>query len=131
MGKFIMQTETLRDNLDWGSLAWLSNPPATGARNLTVIDVLLKPGEGHNFHRHDGQEEVLVVVSGTVEQWVMQEKRILRAGDAAFIDSNEVHASFNVGDDDVKIVAILGPCLGDVGYIVEDVAQQEPWCSIR
>jgi hypothetical protein len=30
-------------------LRWLSNPPVTGARDLTVINVTLAPGKGHNF----------------------------------------------------------------------------------
>jgi len=131
MGKFVMRQETSRDNLEWGSLAWLSNPASTGARGITVIDVTLQPGGGHDFHKHPEQEEVLVVVSGAVEQWVMQEKRILNAGDAAFIGAGEVHASFNIKDEDAKILAILSPCVGEIGYLAEDVAQEEPWKSLR
>jgi quercetin dioxygenase-like cupin family protein len=130
-GKFMIRSDVPPEILDWGQLRWLSNPPATGAKNLTVIDVTLDPGKGHNFHKHPDQEEVILVVSGTVEQWVDRDKRVLGPGDSAFIPGDVVHASFNVGDTDAKIVAILGPCVGAIGYEVVDVAGEAPWKSLR
>ncbi len=130
-GKFVMAKETEPEVLDWGQLRWLSNPPSTGAKALTVIDVSVKPGKGHDFHKHPDQEEVIYIVAGTVEQWVDREKRILGPGDSAFIPADMVHASFNVGDTDAKIVAILGPCVGDGGYELVDVAGEAPWNDLR
>jgi quercetin dioxygenase-like cupin family protein len=130
-GKFVIAKETKLEVLDWGKLGWLSNPPNTGARQLTVIDVNLAPGKGHDFHKHPDQEEVIYVVSGSVEQWVHKDKRILGAGDSAFIPANVVHASFNVGKTRAKIVAILGPCVGPVGYELVDVSKKAPWKDLR
>jgi quercetin dioxygenase-like cupin family protein len=130
-GKFVIAKETEPQVLDWGRLRWLSNPPTTGAKDLTVIDVSLAPGKGHNFHKHPDQEEVLYVVAGRVEQWVDRDKRILGPGDSAFIPPDMVHASFNVGDTDARIVAILGPCVGEGGYELVDVAGDAPWRSLR
>ena len=130
-GKFVMVGETKPDVLDWGRLGWLSNPPTTGARQLTVIDVTLAPGKGHNFHKHPDQEEVLLIVAGKVEQWVDLQKRVLGPGDSAFVPADMVHASFNVGPSDAKIVAILGPCVGDIGYELVDVAGEAPWKGLR
>ena len=130
-GKFMMAAEVQPEILDWGRLQWLANPPATGAKDLTVIGVTLSPGKGHDFHRHPDQEEVIYVVSGTVEQWIDQTPRALGAGDSAFIPAGVVHASFNVGRDEARIVAILGPCVGDVGYVAEEVADQAPWKGLR
>jgi quercetin dioxygenase-like cupin family protein len=130
-GKFTMAKETEPEVLDWGQLGWLSHPPSTGASHLTVIDVTLTPGKGHDFHKHPDQEEVLYVVAGEVEQWVDREKRILGPGDSAFVPADMVHASFNVGDSDAKIVAILGPCVGDGGYELVDVSGEAPWNALR
>lgn len=130
-GKFVIGAEIERDSLDWGTLGWLSHPPLTGARNLTVIDVSLKPGHGHNFHKHPDQEEVIFVVEGTVEQWIDRQKRLLSPGNSAFIDAGVVHASFNVGDGAARLLAILGPCVGDVGYELVDVSDQAPWSTLR
>ncbi len=74
-GKFVIAKEVENQVEDWGTLRWLSNPPGTGAGQLTVIDVGLAPGKGHNFHKHPDQEEVNLVVVGKVEQWVDRESR--------------------------------------------------------
>ena len=77
---FTIASETEPELLDWGRLRWLCNPPSTGAKDLTVIDVTLSPGKGHNFHKHPDQEEVILCVAGSVEQWVDRQKRILGPG---------------------------------------------------
>ena len=130
-GKFVIARDTKLEVNDWGKLGWLSNPPNTGAKQLTVIDVNLDPGKGHNFHKHPDQEEVILVIAGKVEQWVDREKRILGPGDSAFISAGVVHASFNVGDRPAKIAAILGPCVGKIGYELVDVAGDAPWNTLR
>ncbi|MGH6926656.1 MAG: cupin domain-containing protein [Propylenella sp.] len=130
-GKFVIAKQTKLEVLDWGRLGWLSNPPSTGARDLTVIDVTLLPGKGHDFHKHPDQEEVIYVVSGKVEQWVDKEKRQLGAGDSAFIPAGVVHASFNTGGSEAKVVAILGPCVGPIGYELLDVSGEAPWKGLR
>jgi quercetin dioxygenase-like cupin family protein len=129
--RFTIASETTPEVLDWGRLRWLCNPPSTGAKDLTVIDVTLSPGKGHNFHKHPDQEEVILCVSGSVEQWVDREKRILAPGDSAFIPAGVVHASFNVGQSEAKVVAILGPCKGDIGYEVVEMGAEAPWNTLR
>ncbi|HET7715298.1 MAG TPA: cupin domain-containing protein [Bauldia sp.] len=129
--RFVIASETTPEVLDWGRLGWLCNPPTTGARDLTVIDVTLLPGKGHNFHKHPDQEEVILCTAGKVEQWVDREKRILGPGDSAFIPKNVVHASFNVGDSEAKVVAILGPCVGTIGYEVVEMGAEAPWDRMR
>lgn len=130
-GQFVIAAETAQEVLDWGRLRWLSHPPKTGASQLTVIDVTLSPGKGHDFHKHPDQEEVIYIVAGKVEQWIGQEPRVLGPGDSAFMPADMVHASFNVGDTEARIVAILGPCVGASGYELVDVAGETPWNSLR
>lgn len=130
-GKFIKSTSMERDHLDWGVMGWLSRPSTTGAKDLVVIEVTLEAGFGHNFHKHPGQEEVIYVVSGAVEQWVGQESTTLSAGDGVFIAGDVVHASFNTGSETAKLIAILGPSVGDEGYQLVEVYEQEPWKSLR
>jgi quercetin dioxygenase-like cupin family protein len=130
-GRYIIASETEQVVEDWGRLRWLSNPEATGAEKLTVIEVELAPGKGHDFHKHPAQEEVIYVVAGRVEQWVGEMKRELSAGDSVFIPANTVHASFNVGEGNARVIAILGPCAGPIGYEIVDVASTEPWSTMR
>jgi len=130
-GKFITAAEMERDHPDWGVMGWASRPSTTGAQQLVVIEVTLEPGYGHNFHKHPQQEEVIYVIQGAVEQWVEQESRILHAGDAVFINADVVHASFNTSSSTAKLIAILGPSVGEEGYQLEEVYSEEPWRSLR
>jgi quercetin dioxygenase-like cupin family protein len=94
------------------------------------VEGVLFPGKGHNFHRHPQQEEVIFVISGSVEQWVDKRKELLGPGDAAFIARDVVHASFNVGDSEAKILAIFGPSVGD-GFETVDMSSETPWKELR
>jgi len=130
-GKFILARDHEIETVEWGERAWLSLPSTTGADSLVVVVVDLQPGFGHNFHIHPNQEELVYVLSGQIEQWLESEKQILKAGDSAFIPTNVVHASFNVSDEPVKVLAILGPAIGEEGYELIEVGDQEPWISLR
>ncbi len=130
-GKFFRQTDLDFETLDWGRLASISGPLTCGARDLVVLDVELVPGEGHAFHKHPQQEEVIYVLRGMVEQWLGVEKMVLQPGDSVCIPADCVHASYNIGDEDAKLLAILGPAIGDSGYEVVEVADQTPWKDLR
>lgn len=130
-GKFVTATDVDREQLDWGELGWICRPSKTGASEITVIEVTLKPGGGHDFHKHPDQEEVITVISGEIEQWLEKEKRNLGPGDSIFIDADIVHASFNEGDVPAKLMVTLGPCVGEGGYEVVEVADQAPWKGLR
>jgi quercetin dioxygenase-like cupin family protein len=130
-GRFITTQEVEREQLEWGELGWISRPAMTGAEDITVIEVTLEPGHGHNFHKHPNQEEVIYVMTGEIEQWLEKEKQILRPGDSIFIDTDIVHASFNQSSEKARLMVVLGPCDGEEGYVVEEVAGQAPWNTLR
>lgn len=130
-GRFLGAEDVVTETIPFGTARWLSRPPTTGAGQLMVVDVELEPGKGHSFHHHPNQEEVIYVVSGEVEQWLEREKRALGPGDAVFIPAGMVHASFSAGGGPARFVAILGPCVGESGYEVVEVADQAPWNGLR
>jgi quercetin dioxygenase-like cupin family protein len=122
--------EIVRDEHDWGTFAAVSSP-ADGAERIMTVEATFLPGKGHAFHRHPNQEEVIYVLAGELEQWVEDERRTLRAGDAVIVPAAVVHASYNVSDKSARIIAVLSPCVGEAGYEVEDLAAEEPWRSLR
>lgn len=128
---FINQENRQVESLDWGNLVRMSGPKRTGAEQLIVIEVNVDPGEGHNFHKHPQQEEVIYVISGKIEQWVDKEHKVLTAGESAFIPAGVVHASYNVGETTAKFLAILGPSVGEDGYELVEVHEEAPWDSLR
>jgi quercetin dioxygenase-like cupin family protein len=73
---------------------------------------------------------VVFVIAGKVEQWVENEKRLLSFGDAAFIPAGMVHASFNAGEGDARLVAIFGPSIGD-GFETIDNSGEAKWKELR
>lgn len=131
IGKFILASSAERQDLDWGTFFWISRPATTGSKHLAVIHVEIKPGKGHDFHRHPAQDEVIHVLEGSLEQWLEKEKRTLHARDSVFIPRGTVHASFNTGSTVVKALAILGPCAGEEGYELLDVSAEPPWRDLR
>ena len=129
--RFVTAKEAERETLSWGSLAWISRPELTGAKLLTILEATVTEGNGHNFHKHPDQEELIYVISGRVEQWLESEKRILGPGDSIFIPKNVVHCTFNIFAEDARTLAILSPCVGPQGYESVDMSEQEPWKSSR
>ena len=129
-GAFKPGSSLTRDQHDWGVFAQVSGP-RDGLDGIVAIEATFLPGKCHDFHRHPGQEEVIYVIEGSIEQWVLDQKQVLSAGDSVVIPASAVHASFNEGSEPAKILAILSPAVGDDGYGVEDVAGEEPWASLR
>ena len=115
---------------DWVTRRWVSHPASTETKLITIIEATIAPGQAHSFHRHPAQEEAIYILAGTVEQWVEREKRLLGPGDAAFIPPGVVHASFNAGIDDVRMLAIFSPCVGE-GFETVEVAGEAPWKDLR
>jgi quercetin dioxygenase-like cupin family protein len=129
-GAFRRASELDRQQHDWGVFAQVSGP-RDGLAGIVTIEATFLPGKCHDFHRHPGQEEVIYVVEGTIEQWVEQDRSVLSAGDSVLIPASAVHATFNDGDAAARILAILSPAVGDDGYGVEDVSGEQPWASLR
>ncbi len=131
MSMFVKQSEIRQESFEWGKVGWRSGD--TGSAQLVVMDVAVRPGEGHAFHRHPSQEEMIIVKAGQVEQWLEEEKETLRAGDAVYIDADVVHASFNTGGETAHLQVVLAPVIASeaTGYEVVDVSGEAPWASLR
>ena len=131
MSRFVKQAEIEQEQFDWGVVGWRC-VPATGARQIVVMDVTLDPGGGHDFHRHPGQEEMIIVKRGRITQYLERESTQLGVDDSVFIDADVVHASFNESGEPALLQVIIAPSLGEgTGYGLVDVSGEEPWASLR
>ncbi len=130
-GKFITSANAERTTLDYGTLTWLSRPQTTGSKNLVSMEATLLPGAGHFFHKHPDQDEVLYVIEGSIEQWLLEEKQVLNAGDSVFVPAGVIHASFVASSSPAKVVVTLGPCSGAEGFALVDVSAEAPWNALR
>jgi quercetin dioxygenase-like cupin family protein len=131
MSRFVKKSDVEDEQFDWGVIGWRC-VPATGAKQIVVMDVKLEPGEGHDFHRHPGQEEVIIVKRGRIAQYLERDSTELGPEDSVFIGADVVHASFNEGDATADLQVIIAPSLGEgSGYGLVDVSGEEPWASVR
>jgi quercetin dioxygenase-like cupin family protein len=130
-GKFLKKGQLEITETPWGPMQWLSRPQTTGARDLVCTIVDIAADGFHNFHKHPGQEEVIYVLKGRVEQWIEEEHRVLGPGDAVYIGAGIVHATFNIGSGTAQLFVALGPSRGKAGYKAVDVSAQKRWHGLR
>jgi quercetin dioxygenase-like cupin family protein len=128
--RFITNAEMEVEELPWGPHEWLCRPGLVEAEKLALVRVRMPPGKGHAFHRHPAMEEIIYVVSGTAEQWVDRESKVLKAGDIAHIPADVVHGTYNAGEETLVFLAILSPAKFE-GPALVDVSEEEPWRSLR
>jgi quercetin dioxygenase-like cupin family protein len=128
--RFVSEREMQVEASPWGPHEWLCRPGLTDANDLLLVRVRMPAKRAHQFHRHPAMEEIIYVISGTAEQWVDREKRIMTAGDSAYIPKDMVHGTYNAGDDELVFLAILSPAKF-TGPALVDVHRDEPWQSLR
>lgn len=110
--KFIKNNDVTAEEVLGRTHFWHYNPEITKLADTILVKVVMPKNVFHNFHRHPEMNEILYILKGTAEQWVENEKQILKAGDSVYIEPNVVHATFNVGDEDLEFLAILAPASG-------------------
>ena len=129
--KFIRNSEVPVTEFDWGSAGMRASKDNTGCETFVVMDVKLAPGFCHDFHKHPDQDEMIIVKSGSVTQYIEGESTVLNAGDSVYLDKDVVHGSFNDGTEDAHLQVVLAPAMGEGGYELVDVSGEEPWASLR
>ena len=131
MSRFVKNDDVVIAHFDWGSVGMRVDPPSTGCTSFVVLDVTLGAGKCHDFHKHPNQDEMIVIKSGRIVQWVEHEREDLGPGDSVYIDKDVVHGSFNEFDETAELQVILAPAAGDGGYELVDVSGDAPWASKR
>lgn len=94
-----------------------------------MVGVDVEPGGEHPFHLHPEMGELISILAGSAEQWIERDKKILQAGELAFVPKKMVNATFNAGDELLSFFAKLGPAT-DLKRSVVYIDQEEPWKSL-
>lgn len=85
------------------------------ADNFSMGMVTLEPNGGQvPWHNHE-QEEVYLVLEGTGEMCVDEERKEIHSGQTVYIPSGSFHQLTNIGDVPLKMVYCYGPA-GDVAH---------------
>lgn len=128
--KFVKDNETSHEIVSGRDHRWYFNPEITEGADTILVKVKLKKGGFHHFHRHPEMNETLYILNGICEQWVENKMQLMHAGDSVYIAQNQVHATFNAGDEDLEFLAILAPSAGWAAGTVNEHLK-EPYASLK
>ena len=81
---------------------------ALGVSTFGINQILLRPGQRGRIHRHTRQEEVYVVVSGTLALWIEGERHDLQAGEVARVAPEVRRQIANPHPEPVLLIALGG-----------------------
>lgn len=133
--RFVQIDGAAREINAWTHNEWLCRPDLVEAEKLLLVRANMAPMHCHPFHCHPHREEIIYVLYGRAEQWVGEERRILKAGEMAHIPAGVVHATYNPHQEPLVFLAILSPAkLPEELAAIEDpqdLSQQAPWATLR
>jgi oxalate decarboxylase/phosphoglucose isomerase-like protein (cupin superfamily) len=94
-------------SFDWGVI----KPLVAGVSdNVSLMHVVVLPGQGHERHNHPHADEILYVLAGTGEQMVDDATTFtVRPGHTVWIPKAAFHSTFNTGWEPLVLLAIYAP----------------------
>ena len=98
-----------------------------GVTSFGLNQVILRPGQRGRIHRHREQEEVYLVLEGTLTLVIEREVRELGQGELARVAPEVRRFIANRGEEDVVLIALGGAKehVGRDGEAFEDWDQEE------
>jgi oxalate decarboxylase/phosphoglucose isomerase-like protein (cupin superfamily) len=92
---------------DWGVI----KPLVAGVSdNVSLLQVVLFPGQGHRRHNHPGSDEILHVLAGTGEQMIDDATTFdIRPGHTVWIPKAAFHSTRNTGWEPLVLLAVYAP----------------------
>ena len=128
--RFVTLAEAARVQSPWTLEEWLCRSDIVANEHLLMVRANMEPFRSHPFHMHPTREELIYILEGRAEQWVEKDRRILKAGEMAFIPMGKVHGTWNPFPEKLVFLAILSPAQAAEPSIV-DMSKEEPWASLR
>ena len=100
------------------------------AENFALGFVTLEPKGGQVPWHNQEQEEIYLVLEGTGEMCLGEERQILHSGEAVSIPSGVFHQLTNVGDTPLRMIYCYGPA-GDVAHWRQEMDGTLPRAGIE
>jgi oxalate decarboxylase/phosphoglucose isomerase-like protein (cupin superfamily) len=95
---------------EWGVIKPLVATDNTEDPAVSLMHVVLLPGQGHERHNHPGSDEILYILSGRGEQMVDDgEPFPVGPGQGVFIPKGAFHSTVNTGWEPMTILAVYAP----------------------
>jgi oxalate decarboxylase/phosphoglucose isomerase-like protein (cupin superfamily) len=95
----------------WGVIKPLvSQDNVAETPHVSLMHVVLLPGQGHERHNHPDADEILYVLAGAGDQMVDDgEPFPVRPGQAIWIPEGAFHSTVNTGWEPMVLLAIYAP----------------------
>jgi mannose-6-phosphate isomerase-like protein (cupin superfamily) len=93
---------------DGSTIRVLLDADAGGARNQSLAEALLAPGQATQRHYHAETEELYVLLDGSAEMEVDGERRDVEPGDAVLIPPGAWH-EIRAGAQEVRFLCCCAP----------------------
>jgi oxalate decarboxylase/phosphoglucose isomerase-like protein (cupin superfamily) len=97
-------------SFDWGFIKPLVSTDNTEDPDVSLMHVVLLPGQGHERHNHPDSDEILYILSGQGEQMVDDSQTFpVSAGQAVWIPKGQYHSTVNTGWEPLTLLAVYAP----------------------
>jgi oxalate decarboxylase/phosphoglucose isomerase-like protein (cupin superfamily) len=97
-------------SFDWGVIKPLVSSDNTEDPDVSLMHVVLLPGQGHERHNHPDSDEILYILSGQGEQMVDDSQTFpVSAGQAVWIPKGQFHSIVNTGWEPLTLLAVYAP----------------------
>lgn len=82
-------------------------PEELTAKSRLCARLLIPPGASIGTHRHDGEDEVYIILKGQGLLDDGKTRTAVQAGDAILTGKGESHAIANTGSSDLELIAVI------------------------
>ncbi len=107
----------------------VGGPSAVQSEHFSLGYVVLEPQGGQVPWHNQTQDEIYLILEGTGEMCVGEERQMVQGGQMVFIPPNEYHQLTNTGETPLVMVYCYGPA-GDVAHWRQELAGTLPRAGI-
>ncbi|MCF8039559.1 MAG: cupin domain-containing protein [Desulfohalobiaceae bacterium] len=99
------------EGLDLPGRLWkvLVGPEQGRSQNMIFGLVTFSPGSDPGTHKHDHQEEIIYVISGTGKTVVGDQTHTLKPGVTVFTEPGVEHGVKNTGNEPLVLISVFSP----------------------
>ena len=88
----------------WGRITWLQSAEVSGAGEMTLGEVIINPGKDNGVHSHPNCDEILYLISGTLEHSLGDKTIRLEPGMSLYVPKNVKHGATCVSREPARMV---------------------------
>ncbi|NLF08039.1 MAG: cupin domain-containing protein [Pirellulaceae bacterium] len=108
---------------------WVGGASPIQAEHFCIGNITLDPQGGQVPWHNQEQEEVYMIIEGTGEMCLGNERRTIAAGQAVFIPPGVFHQLTNTGEAPMRMIYCYGPS-GDVAHWRQELSGTLPAAGV-